>query len=104
MRTSTLEQLKRHLRPGRVYRRQDLLSWSQSVDRHLKELTVDGTLQKLRNLMKPSTEDEVEGKFHDLKGQVKKRAGQLTNDADLVTEGKAEEVSGKVQEKIGQVK
>ena len=48
MRTSTLEQLKRHLRPGRVYRREDLLPWSRSVDRHLKELTVDGTLQKLR--------------------------------------------------------
>ena len=48
MQTSTLEQLKRHLRPGRVYRRADLLPWSQSVDRHLKELTVDGTLQKLR--------------------------------------------------------
>ena len=48
MRTSTLEQLRRHLRPGRVYRREDLLPWSRSVDRHLKELTVDGTLQKLR--------------------------------------------------------
>jgi hypothetical protein len=48
MRASTLEQLRRHLRPGRVYRREDLLPWSHSVDRHLKELTVDGTLQKLR--------------------------------------------------------
>lgn len=48
MRTSTLEQLKRHLRTGRVYRRKDLLRWSHSLDRHLKELTVDGTLQKLR--------------------------------------------------------
>src|SRR5882757_1853024 len=48
MRTSTLEQLRRHLRPGRVYRREDLLRWSRSVDRHLKELTADGTLQKLR--------------------------------------------------------
>src|SRR5208282_3485925 len=48
MQTSTLEQLKRHLRSGRVYRREDLLPWSHSVDRHLKELTVDGTLQKLR--------------------------------------------------------
>jgi hypothetical protein len=48
MRTSTLEQFKRHLRPGSVYRRENLLSWSRSVDRHLKELTVDGTLQKLR--------------------------------------------------------
>src|SRR5689334_10741942 len=46
--TSTLEQLKRHLRPGRVYRREDLLPWSRTVDRHLKELTADGTLQKLR--------------------------------------------------------
>src|SRR5207245_6264820 len=46
--TSTLDQLKRHLRPGRVYRREDLLPWSRSVDRHLKELTIDGTLQKLR--------------------------------------------------------
>lgn len=54
--------------------------------------------------MKTSTEDAVEGKFHDLKGKVKKKAGQLTNDAELETEGKAEEVSGKVQEKIGQVK
>jgi hypothetical protein len=48
MRISTLEELKRHLRPGRVYRREDLLAWSRSVDRHLKELTVHGNLQKLR--------------------------------------------------------
>src|SRR6202167_920851 len=48
MRPSTLEHMKRHLRPGRVYRREDLLAWSHSVDRHLKALTVDGTLQKLR--------------------------------------------------------
>ena len=49
MRTSTLDNLKRRLRAGRVYRREDLLPWSHSVDRHLKELTGDGTLQKLRN-------------------------------------------------------
>lgn len=48
MRTSTLERLKRHLRPGRVYRREDLLPWSRSLDRHLKELTLRGNLQKLR--------------------------------------------------------
>jgi hypothetical protein len=48
MRTSTLEQLRRHLRPGRVYRREDLLAWSRSIDRHLRELTADGILQKLR--------------------------------------------------------
>ena len=49
MRRSTLDHLKRRLRPGRVYRREDLLPWSKSVDRNLKELIGDGTLQKLRN-------------------------------------------------------
>jgi hypothetical protein len=44
---SRLEQLKRHLKAGRVYRRQDLVKWSKSVDRHLDSLLRDGTLQKL---------------------------------------------------------
>ncbi len=43
------EQLKRHLRPGRVYRRADLAHWSKSVDRHTRELVDAGVLQKLRN-------------------------------------------------------
>src|SRR6266849_3985016 len=42
-----LEELKRHLRPGRVYRREDLAQWSKAVDRHLKQLVSDGTLTKL---------------------------------------------------------
>lgn len=42
-----LDELKRHLKRGRVYRRCDLTKWSKSVDRHLKELTTEGTLQKL---------------------------------------------------------
>lgn len=44
-----LEQLKKHLHPGRVYRRSDLAQWSKSVDRHARELVDQGTLQKLRN-------------------------------------------------------
>lgn len=44
-----LEQLKSHLRPGRVYRRADLAQWSKSVDRHARELVDQGVLQKLRN-------------------------------------------------------
>ena len=47
--TRTREELKCHLRPGRVYRREDFLPWSRSVDRHLKQLTTDGTLKKLRS-------------------------------------------------------
>ena len=42
-----LEELKKHLKRGRVYRRGDLTRWSKSVDRHLEELTAEGTLQKL---------------------------------------------------------
>jgi hypothetical protein len=48
VRLNTLEQLKRRLRPGRVYRKQGLLPWSRNIDRHLKKLTHDGTLRKLR--------------------------------------------------------
>src|SRR6266446_4218558 len=44
---TTLQELKRHLRPGRVYRREDLAQWSKAVDRHLKQLVSDGTLTKL---------------------------------------------------------
>lgn len=42
-----LQELKKHLRTGRVYRREDLARWSNAVDRHLKQLVSDGTLTKL---------------------------------------------------------
>jgi len=34
-------------------------------------------------MMKPSTTDKVEGKFHEVKGKVKETAGQLTNNRGL---------------------
>jgi hypothetical protein len=43
------EHLKRHLSPGRVYRRADLAQWSKSVDRHTRALVTAGVLQKLQN-------------------------------------------------------
>ncbi|MCK4907970.1 MAG: hypothetical protein KAR07_00540 [Spirochaetes bacterium] len=42
-----LDELKKHLKPGQVYRRSDLEQWSNAVDRHLKQLVEEGTLQKL---------------------------------------------------------
>ena len=42
-----LEDLKKRLQPGKVYRRNDLIHWSNSVDRHLDELMQEGTLQKV---------------------------------------------------------
>jgi uncharacterized protein YjbJ (UPF0337 family) len=53
--------------------------------------------------MKPSTRDEIEGKVHEVKGAVKEKVGQVTNNADLQGEGRDEKVGGKVQQKIGQV-
>jgi hypothetical protein len=42
-----VEELKKHLKRGGVYRRTDLAMFSKSVDRHLAELLKDGSLQKL---------------------------------------------------------
>ena len=44
---SKLDTLKKHLRQGQVYRRADLLPWSNAVDRHLGQLVKEGTLMKL---------------------------------------------------------
>ena len=44
---SVLQELKKHLNPGQVYRRGDLAQWSTAVDRHLKWLLAEGILQKL---------------------------------------------------------
>ena len=54
--------------------------------------------------MKPSTTDELQGKFHDVKGKVKEAAGKLTNNPNLEADGDAEQIDGKVQSKIAQVK
>ena len=53
--------------------------------------------------MKPSTIDKAEGKFHEVKGMVKEKAGQLTNKPGLEAEGTVEKAAGKVQGIIGQV-
>lgn len=44
---SALAQLKRHLRPGQVYRRKDLARWSNAVDRHVRQLVEEGRLEKV---------------------------------------------------------
>lgn len=46
-RDAGLEELKKQLGPGQVYRREDLAKWSNAVDRHLKQLLADGTLTML---------------------------------------------------------
>jgi hypothetical protein len=56
-----LEQFKRHLKPGQVYRREDLARWSTSVDRHLKQLVESGVLKKLAGGLYVYPKDTVFG-------------------------------------------
>lgn len=42
-----LQEFQKHLKPGRVYRREEMVAWSTSVDRHLKQLVESGILKKL---------------------------------------------------------
>ena len=44
---SALSDLKRHLRPGQVYRRKDLARWSNAIDRHVRLLVDEGRLEKV---------------------------------------------------------
>ncbi len=53
--------------------------------------------------MKQSMNDQVKGKFHEVRGKVKEKAGQATNNPDLESEGKSENLAGKVQKKIGRI-
>ena len=53
--------------------------------------------------MNRSTEDQATGTFHEVKGKVKEKIGQMTNDPDLEGEGIGEKIAGKIQKKIGQV-
>jgi uncharacterized protein YjbJ (UPF0337 family) len=54
-------------------------------------------------MMKPSTQNQIAGKVHEVKGTIKEKVGELTNDPDLEGEGIGEKIAGKVQKKIGQV-
>jgi uncharacterized protein YjbJ (UPF0337 family) len=53
--------------------------------------------------MQESTKDKIQGTTHELKGKVKEKVGQATNDPDLENEGTAEKVAGKVQKKVGDI-
>ena len=54
--------------------------------------------------MDSGSKDKTEGKFHEVKGKLKEKVGQVINDSDLEAEGKSENLAGKVQKKVGQIK
>jgi uncharacterized protein YjbJ (UPF0337 family) len=53
--------------------------------------------------MNQSTNDQIEGKFHEVKGKVKEAVGHATGNPDIESEGTVENLGGKVQKKVGQV-
>jgi len=53
--------------------------------------------------MKPSTKDQAEGKFHEVKGKIKEKLGKATKNTKIENEGTNERAAGKVQNKVGQV-
>ena len=53
--------------------------------------------------MKSSTKDQVKGKLHEMKGEVKEKAGKFTNNPNLTAEGQNEKLASKVQKKVGQI-
>jgi uncharacterized protein YjbJ (UPF0337 family) len=54
-------------------------------------------------MTKSSTDDQLNGAIHQVKGAAKEAAGRVANNPDLEAEGTAEKLGGKVQKKIGQI-
>ena len=53
--------------------------------------------------MKLSTDDKAAGTIHEVKGAIKQKAGEFTNDPDLAADGEVEKNAGKVQHFVGKV-
>jgi uncharacterized protein YjbJ (UPF0337 family) len=54
-------------------------------------------------MIKRSTKNEAVGKAREVKGHVKKHAGEAMNRPDMEKEGRDEQTAGKVQKKAGQI-
>lgn len=48
--------------------------------------------------------DQLEGKWNQIKGKIKQKYGNLTDDDLTYSEGKFDEMMGKLQEKTGKTK
>ncbi len=53
--------------------------------------------------MKASTNDQVAGAVHEVKGKTKEKIGRITKNPDLESEGQVENLAGKIQKKTGQI-
>jgi uncharacterized protein YjbJ (UPF0337 family) len=53
--------------------------------------------------MKQSTKDQAAGKLQAVKGKLKEKAGQVTENPELQDEGTTDRIVGKVREMIGKI-
>ena len=53
--------------------------------------------------MKDSTKRKLEGKALEMKGIVKTKAGEITNDVELAEDGDVDQVAGKIKHAVGRV-
>jgi uncharacterized protein YjbJ (UPF0337 family) len=63
-------------------------------------------LKKIKgeNIMALPNNDELEGKWEQVKGTVKDKVGEITNDRDLEAEGEVQNAEGETQETWGKLK
>jgi uncharacterized protein YjbJ (UPF0337 family) len=54
-------------------------------------------------MMKQSTDDKAAGKLHEVKGTIRQKVGEVTNNPNLEADGRAEKNAGKVQKAIGKI-
>ena len=51
-----------------------------------------------------ATEDKIKGNWNQLKGKIKQKFGDLTDNDLMYQEGKEDELLGRIQEKTGKTK
>ncbi|MEM8527523.1 MAG: CsbD family protein [Bacteroidota bacterium] len=51
-----------------------------------------------------ATADKIKGNWNQVKGELKKKYGQLTDDDLAYQEGKEDELLGRIQERTGETK
>jgi uncharacterized protein YjbJ (UPF0337 family) len=52
-------------------------------------------------MTKLSTQDKTGGQIHEVKGAVKQKIGEITNNPNLEAEGQSEKIAGKAQKWVG---
>jgi uncharacterized protein YjbJ (UPF0337 family) len=55
------------------------------------------------NHMDDSTKDKTQGAGHEVKGKIKEKVGQITNNPEMEGEGTGEKIGGKIQKKVGDI-